>query len=275
MKLNIVPARTGLQWVKAGIRTFLQQPMALTALFFLLMAFMSMATIVPLIGAAIALALLPLSTLAMMVAAEDAAQGKRPMPTVLVSAWRAGRLQLQPMVVLGALYAVGFLLSMGVSSLFDGGEFAKMYLVGGKMTAETVQSSDFQLAMWAFLALYLPLSLLFWHAPALVHWHGVSPVKSLFFSIVACWRNMGAFTLYGLAWVGVFALGGIGMSVLSALLLVLAGGGSMGAGAIAGGLMVMGALVMASMLFTSTYFTFRDCFTPTEEDAVEDASTAP
>ena len=95
MKLNIVPARTGLQWVKAGIRTFLQQPMALTALFFLLMAFMSMATVIPLIGAAIALALLPLSTLAMMVAAEDAAQGKRPMPTVLVSAWRAGRLQLQ------------------------------------------------------------------------------------------------------------------------------------------------------------------------------------
>ena len=179
------------------------------------------------------------------------------------------------MAVLGALYAVGFLLSMGFSSLFDGGEFAKLYLVGGKMTAETVQSGDFQLAMWAFLALYLPLSLLFWHAPALVHWHGVSPVKSLFFSIVACWRNMGAFTLYGLAWAGVFALGGIGMSVLSALLLVLAGGGSVGAGAIAGGLMVMGALVMASMLFTSTYFTFRDCFTPTEEDTVEAPSTAP
>ena len=103
----------------------------------------------------------------------------------------------------------------------------------------------------------------------------MSPVKSLFFSIVACWRNMGAFTLYGLAWAGVFALGGIGMSVLSALLLVLAGGGSVGAGAIAGGLMVMGALVMASMLFTSTYFTFRDCFTPTEEDTVEAPSTAP
>ena len=63
--------------------------------------------------------------------------------------------------------------------------------------------------------------------------------------------------------------------MLSALLLVLAGGGSVGAGAIAGGLMVMGALVMASMLFTSTYFTFRDCFTPTEEDAAEAPSTAP
>ena len=38
MKLNIVPARTGLQWVKAGIRTFLQQPMALPGALFVLMS---------------------------------------------------------------------------------------------------------------------------------------------------------------------------------------------------------------------------------------------
>ena len=266
MKLNIVPARTGLQWVKLGLRTFMQQPFALTALFFLLMAFVSMSTIVPFVGAAIALALLPLSTLVMMVAAEDASQGKRPMPTVMVSAWRAGKLQLRPMAVLGALYAGGFLLCMGFSALFDGGQFAQLYLVGGKMTAETVQAADFQMAMWAFLAVYLPLSLLFWHAPALVHWHGVPPVKSLFFSIVACWRNMGAFTLYGLAWKGVFAGGGILMSVLSAVLIVSLGEA---AAAIAAGVMVLAVMVMASMLFTSTYFTYRDCFTPTETGSGE------
>jgi hypothetical protein len=28
------------------------------------------------------------------------------------------------------------------------------------------------------MVLYLPLSLLFWHAPGLVHWHGVPPVKA-------------------------------------------------------------------------------------------------
>ena len=153
-----------------------------------------------------------------------------------------------------------------LSALFDGGQFAQLYLVGGKMTAETVQAADFQMAMWAFLAVYLPLSLLFWHAPALVHWHGVPPVKSLFFSIVACWRNMGAFTLYGLAWMGVFAGGGILMSVLSAVLIVTLGEA---AAAIAAGVMVLAVMVMASMMFTSTYFTFRDCFTPTETSTAE------
>ena len=29
MKLNIVPARTGLLWVKLGVRTFVKQPLAL------------------------------------------------------------------------------------------------------------------------------------------------------------------------------------------------------------------------------------------------------
>ena len=52
--------------------------------------------------------------------------------------------------------------------------------------------------------LHTPLFLMFWHAPALVHWHGVSPVKSLFFSLVACLKNFGAYLVYGLGWLAVF-----------------------------------------------------------------------
>ena len=109
-------------------------------------------------------------------------------------------------------------------------------------------------AAWLSMVLYLPLSLLFWHAPGLVHWHGVPPVKSLFFSIVACVRNLGAFTMYGLGWMGVFAMGGVVVSLLAGLL-----GGSLGA---VSGIMVGLAMVMATMLFGSIVFTFRDCFEP-------------
>ena len=72
MKLHIVPARTGMAWVKLGVRAFWRQPMALAALFFMTMAAMSLATMIPLVGPAIALALLPSATLAMMVAAAQA-----------------------------------------------------------------------------------------------------------------------------------------------------------------------------------------------------------
>ena len=251
MKLNIVPARVGLTWVKLGIKTFFQQPLALSGLFFMFMAMLSVATLVPFLGAALALALLPAATLGLMAATQEATKGKFPMPTILISAFRAGRQQLRAMGVLGALYAVGFLLLMGVSTLVDGGDFAKLYLLGGKMTEEMVMQSDFQAAMWVTLLLYMPLSLLFWHAPALVHWHGVPPVKSLFFSLLACTRNWRAMTLYGLAWMGVFS----GSVVVVTLVAVLLGNPTFAALA-----MFPVALLIMAMFFTSLYFTFRDTF---------------
>jgi hypothetical protein len=251
MKLNIVPARTGIEWVKLGIKTFFRQPLALAGLFFMFMAIMSIATLIPFIGGALALAFLPAATLGLMAATQDASKGKFPMPSILITAFRAGRQQLRAMLVLGALYAAGFLLVMGISALFDGGQFARMYLLGDRVSSDMILTADFQTAMWVAMGLYLPLSLLFWHAPALVHWYGVPPLKSLFFSIVACVRNFGAFTVYGLVWAAVFVATGLVFTLLAALL------GSPEFASIA--LMPI-ALVMAAMFFTSIYFTFRDSF---------------
>lgn len=255
MKLHIVPARTGLAWVKLGIRAFWRQPLALAALFFMTMAAMSLATMIPLVGPAIALALLPSATLAMMVAAAEATQGRFPTPAVLLVAFRTGQQRLRDMMVLGALYAVGFLAVMGLSALLDGGQFAQVYLGGAALSKEVAEDPAFQRAMYLAMALYVPLSLLFWHAPGLVHWHGVPPVKALFFSAVACVRNIGAFTVYGLGWMGVFLVGGVAVAVVSTIL-TLAGLGPNAAG----GIMVGSALMLAAMFFTSVVFTFRDCF---------------
>lgn len=273
MKLNIVPARTGIDWVKSGIRVFWRQPMAMAALFFMTMASMSLASMVPLIGSALALVLLPSATLAMMVASAEAVQGRFPMPTVLLVAFRTGRQRLRDMLILGVLYAVGFLAVMAFSALFDGGLFAQVYLGGTPMTREIAENPQFQTAMWVSMALYLPLSLLFWHAPGLVHWHGVPPIKSLFFSIVACVRNFGAFVVYGMGWLGVFALGGVLVSVVSTLLVVLGLFSAESAPSAIGGLMLGLAMVMAAMFFSSIVFTFRDCFAP--PDAPEAAPPPP
>ena len=109
MKLHPVPARTGLLWVREGIRTFWRQPLAMSGLFFLFMALVSVVSALPLVGTAVALALLPAATLGLMSAAREAAEGKFPMPTVLASAFRAGKERLTAMLQLGAYYAAGFL----------------------------------------------------------------------------------------------------------------------------------------------------------------------
>lgn len=250
MRLQPVSARTGLSWVREGIRTFWRQPLAMAGLFFLFMAVVSVLSVIPLIGTAVALALLPAATLGLMAAAREASEGKFPMPTVLATAFRAGRERLTAMLQLGAYYAAAFLLVMGVSALFDGGQFAQMYLGGGAVTAETVQSDDFQTAMLVGMALYLPLALMFWHAPALVHWHGISPAKSLFFSFMACWQNKWAMLAYLLGWMIVFVVGGVVISLVASLM----------GGAVMQVVLYPAALLMAAMFFTSFYFTFRDSF---------------
>jgi hypothetical protein len=251
MKLQIVPARQGVQWVKLGMRTFFKQPLALAGLFFMFMAVMSVLSLVPLLGNVLALALLPGATLGLMAATKDASEGKFPMPMVLISAFRADKARLRAMLILGALYAAGFLLVLGITALADGGKFARLYLVGGSMSAELLQAADFEAAVLLAMVLYMPLSLMFWHAPALVHWHGVDPVKSLFFSLVACMRNFWAFTLFGITWVGVFIILGMVVASIAAL---------MGSPEVITAIMFPASMLLAAMFFTSIYYSFRDCF---------------
>ena len=116
MKLKLVPARMGFQWVRLGIRTFWRQPLALSALLVIFMVFMSVAGTVPLVGLGLALALLPAGTLGLMAASREADAGKFPRPLVFLSAFRAGRKELRAMLLLGVLYGAGYLLAMGIAA---------------------------------------------------------------------------------------------------------------------------------------------------------------
>ena len=251
MKLNVVEARTGSKWVRQGIRVFWKQPIAMSGLFFLFMAIMSLSALLPIVGSFIALTLLPAATLGLMAASREVDLGKFPMPTILAIAFRANKERKRDMAILGLFYALGFVGVMGISALMDGGGFAKLYLVGGKLDAETIMDPNFQNAMWLSLLLYMPLSMVFWHAPALVHWHGVPALKSLFFSTVACLRNWRAFLVFGLMWTVVFMSTALILSLVSGL---------MGDGELVSMTLLPAMLMLAAMFFCSVYFSFRDCF---------------
>ncbi len=252
MKLNVVPAKTGTLWVRQGIRAFWKQPLALTGLFFMFMASMSILSIVPVLGSFLALMLLPAATLGLMAATREVELGKFPMPFILAAGFRTGADGKKNMVVLGLIYALCFVGVMGISTLVDGGSFASLYLVGGNLDVETVTDSDFQNAMWLSMMLYLPLSLVFWHAPALTHWHGVPVSKSLFFSAIACLSNWRAFLMFGVMWTGIF----MGTTLIITLI-----GSLLGDGEFASMALLPAMLMMASMFFSSTYYSFVDCFT--------------
>ncbi|MDO9357702.1 MAG: BPSS1780 family membrane protein [Polaromonas sp.] len=248
MKLNIVPARTGATWVKLGIQTFFKQPLALAGLFFLYMAAATLASLIPLVGVVLALAIVPAATLGLMAATLEATRGRFPMPAILVSAFRAGQQRARAMMVLGFIYAAACLLVVSIVPLF----------VDAPVSRETAMAPGMQGAMLLVMALYLPISVLFWHAPALVHWHGVPPVKSLFFSAVVCLRNAGAYLVFGATWMVVLMLIGVLVTVLAGLI---------ASPEAAAAIIMPTALLMAAMFSSSLYFTFRDSFeaSPTDD----------
>ena len=257
MNLNLVPARQGMQWVRMGVRTFFRQPLALAGLFFMFLALASILSLIPIIGNLLALVLLPGITAGFMAAAREAHEGRFPMPWVLMTAFRQGAASLRAILTLGALYAVSIVLAMGASALIDGGQFARIYLLGGDLSLDLVKDDSFLMAALLATALYTPISLLFWHAPALVHWHGVAPVKSVFFSFMACRRNWAALTAYGLAWMGLTIATGM---------LVATIGGLLGDAGIMSAIIMPTMMLIAAMFFTSQYFTFTDSFDiPTPE----------
>ena len=264
MRLNIVPASQGIQWMKQGIATFRKKPLAMLGLFFIFLTVVNLLSLIPWLGIAMALAMLPAATLGFMTAAREVAQGNYPMPTVLLTAFRAGQQRLHAIAVLGMLYAVLFGLSMAVTQWVDGGQFVRIYLLGEAIEPATMRElmsqGDFQMAAILAGTLNVVIAMLFWHAPALVHWHGVSPVKSLFFSIVACLRNFPAFFVYLMAWVGLTMLVVLGASLLFTAI----------AGPVIGSvLMQLLLMVITAMFFTSQYFSYLDCFVEARDSSTE------
>jgi hypothetical protein len=249
VKLNIVPARTGFLWVKLGVKTFLKQPLALTGLFFMYMAAVLVISQIPVLGLVFGAMLVPAATLGLMAATAEAESGRFPMPTVLISAFRAGRQRARAMLILGAIYTVGSLVATLLGTLLTSPGAA----AGSGEAPQVIDARTL-----VVLLLHTPLVILFWHAPALVHWHGVPPVKSLFFSAVACMRNLGALLLYGLCWIAVFLLVGFAISTVGMML---------GGLAVARSIMMPTVLLLVAMFSTSLYFTFRDSFRADDAEA--------
>lgn len=101
----------------------------------------------------------------------------------------------------------------------------------------------------------------FWFAPLLAAWHGATPLKAVFFSLIAVWRNWRAFLVYAVS-AALLAV------LLPALLLSLFSLVSTTLGAFAASLLqLLVLLVGAPILATGTYCSYRDIFATTDSAA--------
>lgn len=255
MKLQIVGARQGMQWVRQGLRTFLRQPLGLIGLFMIFALVLMGLHVLPTLGTAVGLLLVPAFTSGFVRATEAVEQGKFPMPHLLVMHWARSRVTRLRMLGLGGLYLLAIAVIMVLSVFADGGTLAHFYLLGGQLSEEDFKNPGLINAALMTLVLYLPVSMAFWHAPMLVADEDIGPVKALFFSFIACKRNMGAFTVYGFSW----ALFYLALSMLVSAIGLMLGGPE-----VVQLLVFPLTLAMASLFFTSIRYSYLDCLAAPE-----------
>jgi len=205
MRLKQANALAGWGWTRDGLLLVKQQPLTLSGLIGFMFFGLGLLLSLPWIGPVLVALLLPALSAGWVEAVEQMRQGKRPPPWTLGVALAPAR--RMPMLQLGALHAVAGAAVLGLAELLDPGLIEAWRLVvtdGAADDASRLAAFEaLQYGMLLRLALLTPVMLLFWHAPVILLREGGSVAKALFGSALASFRNLGAFTVYGLAWVGV------------------------------------------------------------------------
>lgn len=265
MKLRQAAPRQGALWVRNGFRIFFRKPVAFAVLFasFLFGGLVFM--LVPYVGGALLLVALPLATLGFMLGTQVALKGNSPTAAVFWQPLRVDKARRLALFKLGVIYAASTIAILWLADVVDEGKFdaLQQLMANNKTPIEDIQKRLLDPQLQAGLAVRLGLasllSLPFWHAPALIHWGAQGWAKAMFFSTVACWRNKGAFAVYGLVWVAVVLL----FAALANSLFVALGMPRMvTAAALPAGLM------FSTVFYASLFFSFVDCFEPEAGPAV-------
>jgi hypothetical protein len=248
MQARIVEARRGAIWLADGWRLFRAAPLGWLALVFAYWIIMTLASVVPVIGVAAASVMVPAFSVGFMAAARAAS---RRGPVELGLLFEGFRHHRNSQLVLGAIYFACLGLLLAATMLVDEGALATWMLTGKRPDEETLQSDDFLGALALAALLYAPVLMMFWFAPPLAAWHGIAPIKALFFSFFACLLNWRPFLAYG----AVSALFALALPLLLLFVLMLA---SLKIAAMS--LVFPLLLVLLPTLFASFYASYRDIF---------------
>ena len=250
MQINILPAGAGLSWLREGMRLFGRQPIGLPAMVVLYLMMLIVPALLPVIGIAISGVLAPFASVGLLGACRDVAEGRMPTPLAFSQPFRPTPARAQ-MLQLGIINAILLLVVATLAAL-----------LGPEPAGGEAPQSLHEVPLPALLLqvlLYLPVMALMWFAPVLTGWHGIAPAKAMFGSVVACWRNLGAMLVFGVA-AGVLTLG---VSVTAVMLLT----SLISSRDVLSIVMAPLALVLMTIVQASLYPMYRAVFVDTAREA--------
>lgn len=264
MKLRLVPASSGLNWMRQGLLVLRRQPTNFMGLVGMMVGSALLTSMLPVLGPLLVVGVMPVVWMGFMLATRRTMVGERLTPGVLIEAVRAPDAPRKAFVLLGASYITAVQIAMLLaSSLGPGTEAVATAMEAMQESTDMVISTVVLEDMLWRLVLLMPVSMVFWHTPALVLWARLPVGKALFFSAVASWRNLGAFMVYGLCWLGCVVMLGLLDSLLLSVIPVPV---------LANALAFAGGMGLAAAFYASLYFTTVDCF-ESPEAKQDDADT--
>lgn len=216
--ITVRPAQ-GWRWIVEGFGLLRRHPLALLGITVLFLFTVVLPTALPLIGGFAPLVLTPALSLGFLQAVRSAEGGRMPSPWTLYDGFRThGGRRVGALIGLGVINCLLTVAVLAFSALADGGTLFRLATgaIGGDDPA--LRESSLGYAAVAFLLLYTPVQMAMWYAPVFVGWHGMHPLKALFYSLVGVWRNRGAFVVYLLGWLAVALALSIAVQVLRPLL---------------------------------------------------------
>ena len=238
-----------------------RRPLAFVGLFtFFLMTVLLLMALVPVVGGAMGMALLPMLSLGFMIASRSAQQGGPVHALQLIDGLRHPQAaQRRAQWMLCGLYALGTMLVITLADTVDAGMFDELQrLMAQTGDAKTAARIDAIIAapellqgMLLRFGLAGLLAVPFWHASALVHWGGQGVVQALFTSSLALWRTRGAFSVYLLGWAGLMLAVALAVALIAAVT---------GARQVLGVLTMPIGLVFSAAFYVSLLFSFTDTF---------------
>jgi hypothetical protein len=255
MQIASLPADTGRRWALEGFRLLRRFPVPLLALTFLYLLVLMATTLIPVVGPLAPMVLTPVLAIGYMHAVRSADQGKLPTPQMLFAGFRdAGGRAWRPLLVLGVINAISTLMALAVASLADAGTL--LDIATGQPPPEDpgVGEGSLVMASLLFMVVYTPVQAALWYSPMFVAWHGISPPKAMFFSVVTVLRNKAAFAVFLVTWFVVALLASLAVQALK----LLFGSAPLLISLVLSPL----SLVVLSALYCSFWPTYRDTVLP-------------
>ena len=203
MQAATLPITAGWQWIIDGYRLFMRQPMAM--FFWSLMTgfLISVSYFLPIIGQVVLIGITPMLTFITLSACRTIASDKRMMLGMWLLPVKNNPEVRGRLIRLGAMY-LGFCLTAGfIATLPFIGDISATISPDGEID-EAALIAAMRGPFITFTLLYVLISALFWHAPALTGWHGIKTTQAMFYSMVACRRNKLPFLAYGASWAAIF-----------------------------------------------------------------------